>query len=307
MKYKRELKVGALALVCLFLLIFGFNYLKGVNIFSSVFGYQGRFPALNGLTVDAPVYVRGYKVGQVSDITYNFSKDTAFVVAINVDRAIVLTKGTRMCLVADGLLGGAAIELRIPANVATTETYTRGDFIPTQTVPGIMDLLSGDLMTDLQGTLAQARDLLARFNKQLDGGDLEATLSHIEEVTADLTYTSAKLKTLMASEVPSIVHEVDSTFASLQVIAADLRAADLQNTIARADTAIDQVATLLAELRAPDGTIGKLINDDSLYLAVTSTVQSAHLAVASADSLLVDIKAHPKRYVHFSVFGKKDK
>ena len=82
MKYSREIKVGIVAIICVFLLIFGFNYLKGVNIFSSVSGYHGRFAAVKGLQEQAAVYVRGFRVGQVDAIHYDFAKDTAFVVDI---------------------------------------------------------------------------------------------------------------------------------------------------------------------------------------------------------------------------------
>ena len=135
-KYAREIKVGVLALVCMFLLIFGFNYLKGVNIFSSVLDYHGRYVELKGLTEQAPVYVRGYKVGQVNQIRYDFTKDSAFVVDVSINKDIALPIGTQMVLVSDGLLGGMAIELRIPTAEVGTDRYKRGDFIPTMIVPG---------------------------------------------------------------------------------------------------------------------------------------------------------------------------
>ena len=300
MKYSRETKVGILAIICLFLLIFGFNFLKGVNIFSSVMGYRGKFVVVNGLTEQAPVYIRGLKVGQVDKIHYDFSQDTAFIVDVSIARDIHLPQGTQMALVADGLLGGTAIELQIPSQQqGGAETfYSRGEFIPTLVVPGLVDVIQQQVLTELTATVAQAKELLAVVNRQLEDDHLYRSLSHIDSLTASLSYSSTQLKKLMQHQVPSIVNEADSTLANLQTLSADLRQADLKKTIAKVDTVADQVSDVLASIKDDQGTIGKLIQDPSLYNNINSTV-------VSADSLLIDLKAHPKRYVHFSLFGKK--
>ena len=114
MKYAREIKVGVLATVCLFLLFFGFNFLKGVNIFSPTNAYHGVFCNLHGLEEQAAVYIRGHKVGQVDKLHYDFAKDSAFTVDISIRKDIALPEGTSMALVSDGLLGGMAIELQLP-------------------------------------------------------------------------------------------------------------------------------------------------------------------------------------------------
>ena len=120
MKYAREIKVGALATICLFLLFFGFNYLKGVNIFSPTNSYHGVYTHLHGMEEQAAVYIRGHKVGQVDAIRYDFTKDSSFTVDISVNRDISLPVGTQMALIADGLLGGMAIELQLPSQSAMT-------------------------------------------------------------------------------------------------------------------------------------------------------------------------------------------
>ena len=114
MQYSREIKVGALATICLFLLFFGFNFLKGVNIFSPTNSYHGVFTNLHGLEEQAAVYIRGHKVGQVDRIHYDFTRDSAFTIDISINKDIALTPGTQMALVSDGLLGGMAIELQLP-------------------------------------------------------------------------------------------------------------------------------------------------------------------------------------------------
>lgn len=298
-KHLREIKVGIVAVVCLVLLYFGFNFLKGFNIFSIVDHYQGVYTELKGLTAQAPVYIRGYKVGQVDAIRYDFSKDSSFVVSISINRDIDLPQGTTMDLVADGLLGGSAIALSLPTR-AEGPMYKEGAMLPTQIVPGLIDNIQAGLLGDLDSTIVVAKTLIANVNAQLADDHLKHSLENIDKLSGDLTVTSRSLKDLMSNRVPGIVDNLDTTLANIEVISRDIREADLKATVARVDTAVDQVNVLLAEARSTDGTLGMLLNDKTLYVNINSTVQSA-------DSLLVDLKANPRRYVHFSLFGGKDK
>jgi len=297
MKYAREIKVGVLATICLFLLFFGFNYLKGVNIFSPTNSYHGVYCHLHGLEEQAAVYIRGHKVGQVDDIEYDFTRDSSFTVDISINKDIVLPQGTQMALIADGLLGGMAIELQLPSN---SEAINHGAFLPTTYVPGLMESIQGELLAKVGEAVEQVDSLVAQLNSQLEGDHLKATLTNVDRISGDLTGVSSRLKHLMAHQVPNIVNNADTAIANLNTIVADIKEADLKATVARVDTAVDDVHALIADVRSQDGTIGQLIYNKSLYNHIDATV-------ISADSLLTDLKAHPKRYVHFSIFGKKDK
>ena len=302
MKYAREIKVGVLATICLFLLFFGFNYLKGVNIFSPTNSYHGVYCHLHGLEEQAAVYIRGHKVGQVDDIEYDFTRDSSFTVDISINKDIVLPQGTQMALIADGLLGGMAIELQLPSNseASNSEAINHGAFLPTTYVPGLMESIQGELLAKVGEAVEQVDSLVAQLNSQLEGDHLKATLTNVDRISGDLTGVSSRLKHLMAHQVPNIVNNADTAIANLNTIVADIKEADLKATVARVDTAVDDVHALIADVRSQDGTIGQLIYNKSLYNHIDATV-------ISADSLLTDLKAHPKRYVHFSIFGKKDK
>lgn len=303
MKYAREIKVGVLATICLFLLFFGFNFLKGVNIFSPSNAYHGRFAHLHGLEEQAAVSIRGHKVGQVDAIHYDFSKDSSFIIDISVNSDIFLPQGTQMALVADGLLGGMAIELQLPASsLAANESspIAHGAFLPTTYVPGLVESIQADLLAKVGSAIDEVDSLVVCVRGQLEGDHIQTALANVDRISGDLTYVSSDLKQLMATRVPTIVNNADTVLTNLNTIVADIRQADLAATIARADTAIEGVNTVLAEVNSKQGTLGKLIYDNTLYEHVDATV-------VSADSLLVDLKAHPKRYVHFSVFGRKDK
>ena len=304
LKYAREIKVGILAVVCIFLLFFGFNYLKGVNIFSSIHSFHGVYTNIHGLELQAPVYIRGYKVGQVDNIDYDFTRDSSFTVDISIKRNINLPEGTRMALVSDGIMGGMAIELLLPANeVASKEDIAylpTGATIPTTVVPGLLDGLQESVIQPLSNTLASLDTILGQLETQLDNNHIESILANADLAVADLQTSSKQLKHVMSHQVPSVVTKLDTTMSDLQQVVTDVKAANIKATVARVDTALDNVNYLIADFRSPNGTVGMLLNDKGLYNHIDS-------AVVSVDSLLVDLKANPKRYVHFSLFGAREK
>ena len=296
--------MGILAVVCIFLLFFGFNYLKGVNIFSSIHSFHGVYTNIHGLELQAPVYIRGYKVGQVDNIDYDFTRDSSFTVDISIKRNINLPEGTRMALVSDGIMGGMAIELILPTTgegqqeeVAYIPT---GATIPTTVVPGLLDGLQESVIQPLSNTLASLDTLVGQLQTQLDNNHIESILANADLAVADLQTSSKQLKNVMNNQVPSVITKLDTTMSDLQQVVADVKDANLKATVARVDTAIGNVNYLITDLRSPNGTVGMLLNDKGLYNHIDS-------AVVSVDSLLVDLKANPKRYVHFSLFGAREK
>ncbi len=299
MKYAREIKVGVLAVVCIFLLFFGFNFLKGVNIFSSMYSFHGVYDNIHGLEEQAPVLIRGYKVGQVDKIHYDFTKDSAFTIDVSINRDIDLPRGTQMALVADGLLGSMAIELQLPATYSDNLCKS-GETLPTTYIPGLVENLQVNLLASLENTIDGVDSLVNQLNGQLANDHLANTLANVDNISSDLTTVSRDLKGLMRNQVPQIVSNADTAVHSIKLIAADINRADISGTVARVDSAVAQVNTTLADINSDNGTLGLLLHDKSLYMNIDATV-------VSADSLLTDLKANPKRYVHFSLFGQKDK
>lgn len=303
MKHAREIKVGLLATVCIFLLIFGFNFLKGVNIFSPTNSYHGTFAHLHGLEEQAAVSIRGHQVGHVDKIHYDYTRDSAFTVDISINKDISLPQGTKMAIVSDGLLGGVVIDLLLPHQSPTTNDerpIEHGSFLPTTFVPSLIESLQGQLIAKISSAVENIDSLVAVVNTQLEGNHVQSALTNIDRVSGNLSVVSSDLKKLMNNQVPRIVNNADTAVANLNTVIADIKAADLQATVARVDNAVDNVNGLVVDVRSENGTLGQLIYNKSLYNHIDATV-------VSADSLIVDLKAHPKRYVHFSLFGKKDK
>lgn len=307
MKYAREIKVGLVATVSLFLLFFGFNFLKGVNIFSPTNSYHGVYYNLHGLEEQAAVYIRGHKVGQVDAIHYDFTRDSAFTIDISIHKDISLPQGTQLALIADGLLGGMAVELVLPEStdhctdrVQNTDFIAHESYLPTTYVPGLIESLQDELIARIASAVENVDSLVMQLKTQVEGDHIKATLANVDRISSDLTSVSTELKGLMATKVPTIVNNADTAVANLNIIVADIKEANLKATVARVDTAVAGVNALLADVRSGEGTVGQLLYNKSLYNHIDA-------AVLSADSLLTDLKAHPKRYVHFSIFGKKDK
>ena len=302
MKYAREIKVGLLAAICLFLLFFGFNFLKGVNIFSPTNSYHGVYTNLHGLEEQAAVIIRGHKVGQVDAIHYDFTRDSAFTIDISVNKDIALPQGTQMALVPNGLLGGMAVELVLPEStdrctdrVQNTDFIAHESYLPTTYVPGLMESLQGQLLAhvdsavvDVDKTVQNVDSLVAALREKVAGDHIKHSLSNVDRISGDLSTVSSNLKGMMNHQVPRIVNHADTAIANLNTIVAEVKAADVAATIARVDTAVDNVNAVVAQVKTP------------ILMHVDSTI-------IAADSLLRDLKAHPKRYVHFSIFGRKDK
>ena len=290
MKYSREFKVGVLAIVCLGILYFGFNFLKGINIFSPTKVYVGTFDRINGLTAQAPVYIKGSQVGLVESIQYDFKQIPAFTVNVSIDKTIELPRGTQMALVADGLLGGGAIELQLPLMPNRAMPYQKGDTLPTHIEPGLIDNLQTGLLANLDSLLNEANTLLASLNEQLNEGSIYATLQHIEQITRDLTVSSKDIRALTHNQLPAIMDKADATIEGLNDIINDVKAADIQGTVGKVDSTI---STLNAALQSQEGTVGMLLNDKTLYDNLNMALEDLDKAVLNVDSIMMSIKARP--------------
>ncbi len=298
MKYKREIKVAVLAIVCIFLLVYGMNFLKGRDIFSPVKHYVGVFDNVSGLVAQAPVYVRGYKVGQVDAIRYDFTSPHAFTVVISMDKNIAIQQPAEMRLCDDGLLGGKAIEVEVP--IGSTEgklLYAEGDTIPAVVVVGLLETLQEGFMAKVDEAIVNLDSLIVKVNAQVGDNTLKRTLSNVEQISDELSASARDIRAITHHQLPSIMLNADSAVNDAKVVIRDLKTAEISQTVTRVNTMVDSVNTILT---SKHGTLGLLLNDKNLYQHIDSTV-------VSVDNLVVDLKANPKKYVHFSLFGGKDK
>lgn len=298
--FTREVKVGTMVVVAIFVLYFGLNFLKGIDIFSPVASYYATYTNIDGLVPSSPVLIKGYKVGQVEEVKYDFSKETAFVVRISVSKDIRIPKGAKIELFDNGLMGGKAIQIVYAPLTAEQKLYEPGDTIESQIGVGLMAQVAGDLMPKIQSITEQTDSLLRSLRKVTEGKALNNSLNSIESTTADLANSSKQLKKLMNNDVPKIMKDVNGVTGDLKKISGNLSTVDFAATFASINHTIANLNLLTDKLNGTDGTVGLLLNDKKLYNSLNSTAEDA-------DKLLIDLKQNPKRYVHFSLFGSKVK
>lgn len=297
-KITKQLKFGIIVIFALFLLYFGLNFLKGINIFSSVNSYYAKYENLGGLVESSPVYVKGYKVGQVDKIEYDFSKEQPFIVSFSVSKDIKIPTDGIVDLYDDGLMGGKALQLLIPANnIASSDFYHASDTIVSQVSSGLLDELAG-LIPTIKDIALHADSVVLAAQALLENQNLKNSLISIDKMTYNFSESSEKLKYIINSDFPLIINKVDNLLTDLNHVGSQLGSINYVSTFNSLDNTLANLNTFTNQLNSENGTLGMLLNDKELY---TNLLRIS----SNADSLLVDLKKHPKRYVHFSVFGRK--
>jgi phospholipid/cholesterol/gamma-HCH transport system substrate-binding protein len=281
-------------------LYFGLNFLKGLDIFSPVSYYYASYENVGGLVPSSPVYVKGFKVGQVEAVKYDFSKKESFVVKISVSRDIKLPKGAKIELYDEGLMGGKAIQLVYAPITASQAMYVPGDTIESQVGIGLMAQVTANLLPKIESISTQTDSLIRSVRALVSNKDLTKSLASIEHTTADLAVSSSQLKKMMSSDVPHILSDVNTVTSDFKQISGNLKKIDYAATFASINHTINNLNLITDKVNSSEGTIGMLLNNKDLYINLSNTA-------ASSDKLLIDLQKNPKRYVHFSLFGSKEK
>lgn len=295
--FTQEVKIGIAFIVAIVMAYIGINYLKGINIFTPTNHYYATFDNVGGLLVSNSVYVKGYKVGQVRDIQYDFTKENSFVVELTVEDNLKLPKGTIVRLYDESIMGGKALELVYSEDFSNF--HITGDTLISEKQIGLMGML-GDLAPKLEGTINHVDSLIVSVDNLARSQEIKNSLKSFESTMADLTVSSAKLKVMMNHQVPTILENVNQVSGDLKKVSADLKQMDLVNLYARIDKTIANLQIFSDNLNQKDGTLGMLMHDKELYKNLTDVSSNANL-------LLLDLKENPKRYVHFSLWGPKEK
>ena len=294
MKYlTKEVKIGLTGIVTVAVLVFGINFLKGINMFKSGSGYYVEFENIAGLVTSSPVYANGFSVGLVRDIYYDYNSLGKIVVEIDLNDNMKLPLGTTAELETE-MLGTVKMNLILPPTISGMHAV--GDTIPGSVNAGMMGA-AADLVPKIETMLPKLDSILSSINTLLADQALSNTLHNTEQITANLQVTTKELNSLLQNDLPSITGNLNTVTANFVTISDNLKDIDYANTIAKVNATLDGVKKFTDGLQNPNGTIGMLLNDQTLYNNLTRTT-------GNAASLLEDLQAHPKRYVHFSLFGK---
>ena len=305
--FTREVKIALSAIVAIVLVYLLINFMKGVNVFKSSNTYYVRFDNIAGLAVSNAVYANGYPVGIVRGIQYDYGNHERVVVAIELDKEMHMPRGTKAELVTS-LMGGVTMSLILGPN--PTDNLTQGDTISGGLHEGAVEKVEA-LMPTIMDMLPKLDSIVTNMARLSADPALAQTLRNTAEITNNLRRTSAKLDAMVGRDLPQMMQNLNKTSRNVERLSNNLAAINLQETMNEVNASLAEVKQFSANINAltndlnsklnsRDNTFGLLLNDRKLYDNLTRTV-------SSADSLLINVKAHPKRYVHFSIFGKKDK
>lgn len=299
MKLTKEIKIALVAIVGILIMYFGINFLKGMNLFSTNNAYYMTFDDIQGLGASTPIYADGYKVGIVDGLEYDYKENGPIKVKVDIIKDLRIPQGSKAEIVKD-LMGNLQVNLLLANN--PRERVEPGGIIPGAVNGGMMDK-AANLVPVVEKMLPKLDSILTSVNALLADPALAASLHNVETITSNLTVSTGELNTLMAGlnkQVPGMIGKANGVLDNTNRLTANLASLDVQGTLNKVNQTLESAHQFTEKLNSNQGSLGLLMNDTKLYDNLTSTM-------SHADSLVIDLKAHPKRYVHFSVFGRKDK
>lgn len=297
--FTKEVKIALVAIVAIVVLFIGMHFLKGMSIFSSNDIYYANFKDISGLSASSPVYANGYRVGVVKNIEYDYGQPDHIIAALDLDPKLQLTKGSRAEIVSD-LLGNVKLELRISSQ--QNDMLAKGDTIEGFIQEGLMSK-AAQMIPQVEQMLPKLDSILMNINAIVADPALSGTMHNAEQLTASLNTTARQLNQLTAQmnrKVPQMMDKAEGVLTNAETLTGNMSQLDLQSTMQKVDATLASLQQLSNTLNSTDGSMGLLLNDTQLYESLNSSIHSF-------DSLLVDFKQHPKRYINVSVFGKKSK
>ena len=303
MKISREFKIGFFAIAVLVVSFFLINYLRGEDIFNKEIEVSARFSKVEGLVPSAPVFIKGYKAGKVSEVTYD-SRSGDFEVVCSVLKDFAIPEDSRMTIYSVDIMGGKGVRI----DLGTSSSYVEdgGDLIPAFEA-GLMDALGSSIapllekvtstMDSLSVTVAGVNRLLGDANQSNIAktlSHLERTMSSLNNVARDIDGKSDELEAFidnmaaLSGQLGELVSKADGVMDSVSLTAAKISTSDIEGVIS-------SFKELLMNMNDPDGTIGKLFVDNSVY-------DSVDALLSDVDILVKKIQENPKKYIRLSVF-----
>jgi phospholipid/cholesterol/gamma-HCH transport system substrate-binding protein len=312
MKVSNETKVGILAAFAITLLILGFNFLKGRNLMAKKDTIYAVFPKVDGLSTSDAIRMNGLQIGNVTEMEEGDQDLTSVVVGIHLIRDINIPDDSYATINANPL-GATSVNIV----KGTSKTFIEnGDTLRTVVAAGMLDDIKKSLtpvMDNVNGTLTSVDSLVEQIGMVMD----PATRAHLQKTMANLAAATSQLNELLDTKsgplaatlrnVSSITgnlkqqnDSINKIISNAATLTEKLAALDLEKTLAKVQTTLDNLNATLQQINTGQGTAGKLVNDPKLYQNLNSTANSLNI-------LLQDLRLHPKRYINVSVFGRKDK
>lgn len=296
--FNKELVIGISVIVAILILIFGIDYLKGINLFRPAHYYLAYYDNVDELTISSPVLINGYKVGQVREVNFNYAKPGKVEVVMALDKNLKLPEGT-CAYMSTTMLSGARIELSMGKG---PDMLPSGSEVPSGIKDGLMSSVQDGLMPAITGILPKVDSLLYNLNLLVADPALAASIQRLDGITGNLLATTQGLNSTMNNQVPrlanntvKITQSLDTIVGNLGQLSYQLKSLPLNATVDNVNQVTANLSQFSKQLNDKNSTFGLLTSDPELYNRLNQVS-------ADIDSLLVDIKKNPKRYINIKVF-----
>lgn len=289
----KEFIIGICVIVALVILFFGIDFLKGINLFQPSNFYHASYSNVAGLEIAAPVTIDGYKVGQVREINFDYEKPGKVDVVLALDDKLSLPSDS-YAVIESGLLNGATIKIILGKS---SDKIAVGENIQTAVASDMMSAISNDVIPAVGKILPKVDSLLYNLNILVSDPALATSIKRLDAITSNVESATIGLNNTLSHQVPSVMNNADKITNSLDTIttnlsalSAQLKSLPIQSTMANVDNTTANLAKFSNQLNSTSSSLGLLMNDPELY-------NQLNRVAADIDSLIVDIKRNPKRYI----------
>lgn len=307
MNLSRELKTAFFIIGCILVFIFGFSYLKGSSLLSKEKVVHALYDDVEGLVVGANVTISGMNVGKVRAIDFDENYDK-IKVTFTLRDDLVFSNQSVAQLYEAGLIGGKAIAI-LPQYDSTVEAVADHDVLPSEIKPGLTELVNqqiAPLQDKIEGLLTSADSLFAGVSNVMNyetQNNIKVTLEGLAATVNNINALSSSVNRILEANekgFASTLNNLDNATQNLTQLTDSLNQMPLVSTVKNFEATSAQLKKIIDGLESGEGSAGQLLNDKALYDNLVTSSESL-------DALLTDLKEHPKRYVHFSIFGRKEK
>lgn len=291
MKISNEFKIGFWAIVAIVVMFYGIRYLKGINSFKEGQFYYLNCDKVDGLAVSSHVKLNGLKVGMVRSMEYDQKNKTVLVLLNLYDTDLKIPTDSRV-FVQSELLGTSDVILDM--GDATTFFQPWDTIMAPAATAGLLEK-ADPIIEQVSALMPKIDTLISGINVLVNESKMQESLLQINTLTQHLNSTVNQLNQLLRNDVPGIMNNLESATANLDTITTQAKEADIKQLLTSTNETIQTANSLLKQMQSQDGSVGKLLNSDEVYEQLNRTI-------ADVDSLINDIKANPKRYIHIKVF-----
>ena len=299
MTIRKEIKIAMVAILAVIIVYVGIIFLKGLKLFNNDVSYFVEIEDVQGMPTASNVRANGLVIGSVKAITFNPQKQN-LTVEINVHPDFQIPQGTSVYMTKE-MLGSAMMNLKLGPD--PTALLHPGDTILGAATADLMTA-AANMVPQMEALLPKVDSIFTALNTLANDPAIASSLHNVEDITANLRTTTAQLNGMLGHDMPQLMAKANNICTNLETTTSAINQVDIPGMAQKADATLNNIQGMTVKLNttmnSKDNSLGMLMNDNSVALHLDSTLLNASL-------MLEDFRLHPKRYVHFSLFGKKDK